>query len=208
MTTVSVIGIGNMGSAITGIAAKGGAQVQVVARDAEKAAALAAGTGATATAFGEALTGEIVVLAIPFPALDDVLATYGTQLAGKTIVDITNPVDFSTFDGLVVPAESSAASVIAEKVPGAKVLKAFNTNFAATLASGNVAEATPATVLVAGDDADAKGALIELVRAAGLEAEDAGSLKRARELESIGFLQIALAAAETVPWTGGFALAK
>lgn len=207
MTTVSVIGIGNMGSAITAIAAKGGAQVQVVARDAEKAAALAAGTGATAAAFGDALTGEIVVLAIPFPALDDVLAVYGDQLAGRTIVDITNPVDFSTFDGLVVPAESSAASVIAEKVPGATVLKAFNTNFAATLGSGSVG-ANTATVLVAGDDADAKATLIQLVRTAGLQAEDAGSLKRARELESLGFLQISLAAAETVPWTGGFALAK
>lgn len=207
MTTVSVIGIGNMGSAITAIAATGGAQVQVVARDAEKAAALAAGTGATAAAFGEALTGEVVVLAIPFPALDDVLAAYGDQLAGRTVVDITNPVDFSTFDGLVVPAESSAASVIAEKVPGAKVLKAFNTNFAATLGSGTVGSSA-ATVLVAGDAADAKAALIGLVRAAGLQAEDAGSLKRARELESLGFLQMTLAVAETVPWTGGFALAK
>lgn len=208
MTTVSVIGIGNMGSAITGIAAKGGAQVQVLARDADKANALAADTGAAAGTFGEPLTGEIVVLAIPFDALDDVLAAYGTQLDGKVVVDITNPVDFSTFDGLVVPAESSAASVLAAKVPGAKVVKAFNTNFAATLGSGSVADGIPTTVLVAGDDADAKAALIGLVRATGLGAEDAGSLKRARELESIGFLQISLAAAETVSWAGGFAVAK
>jgi predicted dinucleotide-binding enzyme len=207
MTTVSVIGIGNMGSAITAIAAKGGAQVQVVARDADKAAALAADTGATAATFGETLTGDIVVLALPFTALDEVLAAYAGQLDDKIVVDITNPVDFSTFDGLVVPAESSAASVIAEKVPGAKVLKAFNTNFAATLGSGSVGDAA-ATVLVAGDDADAKSALIELVRAAGLRAEDAGSLKRARELESLGFLQMTLAVAETVQWTGGFALAQ
>lgn len=208
MTTVSVIGIGNMGSAITAIAARGGAQVQVVARDAEKAAALATGTGATAAAFGDPLTGEIVVLAIPFPALDDVLAVYGAQLAGRIVVDITNPVDFSTFDGLVVPAESSAASVIAEKVPGATVLKAFNTNFAATLGAGSVAGGAPTTVLVAGDDAAAKQTLLDLVRAAGLAAEDAGSLKRARELEALGFLQISLAASETLPWTGGFAVAK
>jgi predicted dinucleotide-binding enzyme len=206
MTTVSVIGIGNMGSAITGIAAKGGAQVQVIARDAEKAAALAAGTGATATTFGEALTGDIVVLAIPYPALDDVLATYGAQLAGKIVVDITNPVDFSTFDGLVVPAESSAASVIAEKVPGATVLKAFNTNFAATLASKTVG-GQPTTVLIAGDDVEAKDALADVVRAGGLAAVDAGALSRARELESVGFLQLTLAVQEKVGWTGGFAVA-
>lgn len=63
-------------------------------------------------------------------------------------------------------------------------------------------------MLVAGDDADAKAELLALVRAAGLAAEDAGSLKRARELESFGFLQMTLAAAETLPWTGGFAVAK
>lgn len=208
MTSVSVIGIGNMGSAIAGIAAKAGADLQVVARDAEKAAALAAGTNATAATFGDALTGDIVVLALPFGAIDDVVATYGAQLAGKVVVDITNPVDFSTFDGLVVPAESSAAAVIAEKIPGAKVVKAFNTNFAATLATGTVADAAPTTVLVAGDDEAAKTAVIEFVRAGGLNAEDAGSLKRARELEAIAFLQISLAARETVPWTGGFAVAK
>jgi predicted dinucleotide-binding enzyme len=207
MTTVSVIGIGNMGSAITAIAAKGGAEVQVVARDAEKAAALAAGTGATAATFGEPLTGEIVVLAVPFPALDEVVAAYGRELADRIVVDITNPVDFSSFDDLVVPSDSSAAAVIARLVPTARVLKAFNTNFAATLGSGSVGDA-PTTVLVAGDDAAAKAELIALVRAAGLAAEDAGSLKRARELESFGFLQMTLAAAEKLPWTGGFALAK
>ena len=208
MTSVSVIGIGNMGSAIAGIAAKAGAAVQVVARDAEKAAALAGETGATASTFGEALRGDIVVLAVPYGAVDDVIGAYRDQLDGRIVVDITNPVDFATFDGLVVPAESSAASVIANAAPGAKVVKAFNTNFASTLGTGTVADAAPTTVLVAGDDTEAKQAVVDLVRAAGLRAEDAGGIKRARELEAIGFLQISLAASETVPWTGGFALAK
>lgn len=207
MTSISIIGIGNMGGAITSIAAKSGAQVQVVARDLEKARALAADTGATAAEFGAALTGDIVVLALPFGAVDEVLGAYGDQLAGKTVVDITNPVDFSTFDGLVVPADGSAASVIAQKLPTAHVVKAFNTNFAATLASGTVGEVTT-TVLVAGDDQDAKDAVIGFVRAAGLNAEDAGSLKRARELEGLGFLQISLAAGEKIGWTAGFAVAK
>jgi predicted dinucleotide-binding enzyme len=197
-----------MGSAIAALATKGGADVQVIARDAEKAAAIAAATGATSAVFGEPLTGELVVLAVPFPAVEEIIATYGEQFTGKVIVDISNPVDQTTFDGLVVPTDSSAAALIAERVPGAKVLKAFNTNFVATLGEGSVAGAAPVTVLVAGDDADAKSTLVQLVRAAGLGAEDAGSLKRARELEAMGYLQILLAVSESVPWTGGFALAK
>lgn len=207
MTNISIIGIGNMGSAITGIAAKSGATVQIVGRDQEKVDALAAATGATAALFGAPLTGDIVVLALPYGAVEDVVAAYGDQLAGKVVVDITNPVDFSTFDGLVVPADGSAADVIAAAVPGARVVKAFNTTFAATLASGAVGPAGT-TVLVAGDDQDAKDAVIAFVTAGGVAAEDAGSLKRARELEALGFLQISLAAREVIGWTGGFAVAK
>lgn len=207
MTSVSIIGIGNMGGAITRIATEAGASVQVVAREADKTAAVAGDTGAIATVFGQPLTGDIVVLAVPFAAVDDIVATYGPQLAGKVVVDITNPVDFSTFDGLVVPADGSAAAVLQAKVPSARVVKAFNTNFASTLASGTVGDAA-STVLVAGDDDTAKAAVIDLVRAGGLRAEDAGSLKRARELEAVGFLQIKLAATEKVGWTGGFAVVR
>jgi hypothetical protein len=85
------------------------------------------------------------------------------------------------------------------------VVKAFNTNFGATLASGSIGEGTT-TVLIAGDDPDAKALLAGVVGAAGLKAIDAGSLKRARELEALAFLQITLAAGEKISWTGGFAL--
>lgn len=207
MTSISIIGIGNMGSAITRIARAGGAQVQVLARDLAQAQQLAGDTGATAATIGEQLTGDIVVLAIPFTAIDEVLQPYQGQLDGKVVVDITNPLDFSTFDDLVVPSDSSAAAIVAEKVPGARVVKAFNTNFAATLASGSVGT-QKTTVLVAGDDQGAKDAVLAFVRAGGLEAEDAGSLKRARELESIGFLQLTLAAGEKIGWDAGFAVAK
>jgi 8-hydroxy-5-deazaflavin:NADPH oxidoreductase len=120
-------------------------------------------------------------------------------------VDITNPLDFETFDSLTVPADASAAAEIAAALPGSRVLKAFNTNFAATLASGTVAD-QPTTVLIAGDDADAKSQLADVVTAGGLRAIDAGSLRRARELEALGFLQITLAAGEKIAWTGGFAV--
>ena len=135
------------------------------------------------------------------------LGQYEGQLAGKVVVDLTNPVDFATFDSLVVPAESSAAAEIADTLPGSSVLKAFNTTFAATLVSGTVgAERT--TVLIAGDDADAKASLAAVIEAGGLRAVDAGSLGRARELEAFGFLQLTLAAGDKTSWTSGFALAK
>jgi predicted dinucleotide-binding enzyme len=92
---------------------------------------------------------------------------------------------------------------LAAKLPNSRVLRAFNTTFAGTLAAGTVGpQAT--TVLIAGDDADAKSTLAGVVTSGGLKAIDAGGLKRARELECLGFLQITLAANEKVSWTGGF----
>ena len=169
MTDVTIFGKGNMGSAIAGVLGKGGATVTHIGSD-----------DTTAT-----VTGDIVVLAVPHPAVDAIVASYGDQLAGKIVVDITNPLDFATFDSLVVPSDSSKAAEIAAQLPAANVLKAFNTNFAATLAGGTVGDAQPTTVLVAGDDAAAKQALVDLVVAGGLQAVDAGSLKRARELEEL-----------------------
>ena len=132
------------------------------------------------------IEGDIVVLAVPYPALASITEQYGNQLEGKTVVDITNPLDFSTFDSLVVPADSSAAAELQAKLPKSHVLKAFNTVFAANIASKKTGNAQ-STVLVAGDDDAAKAAFIDLVKAGGLDAIDAGALKRARELEAFGF---------------------
>jgi predicted dinucleotide-binding enzyme len=134
--------------------------------------------------------------------VSEVLSQRAGELDGKTVVDITNPLNFETFDSLTVPADSSATAQIAAALPNSRVLKAFNTNFAATLASGTVGEQAT-TVLIAGDDADAKAQLAEVVTAGGLQAIDAGGLRRARELESLGFLEITLAAGDKIPWTGG-----
>jgi 8-hydroxy-5-deazaflavin:NADPH oxidoreductase len=204
MTNVTIIGAGNMGSAIASIAATGGHAVQVLTRDATKAAAL---PNVTAGTVGDAITGDVVVLALPYPAVAEVLGAYAGQLDGKVLVDLTNPLDFTTFDSLVVPADGSAASEIAAQVPNASVVKAFNTTFAGTLATGTVGD-QKTTVLLAGDDADAKSTLAAIIEGGNLQAVDAGSLKRARELESIGFLQLTLAAAEKISWTAGFALIK
>jgi NADPH-dependent F420 reductase len=189
MAHVSIIGTGNMGSAIAGVVTKGGNTVELL------------GHGDT----DKPVTGDVVVLAVYYGALADVVAQRGEQLVGKVVVDISNPLDVETFDSLVVPADGSAAAELAAALPRSRVLKAFNTTFAATLASGTTG-GLPTTVLIAGDDADAKSQLAGIVTADGLRAIDAGSLRRARELEALGFLQITLAAADKMPWTGGFAV--
>lgn len=191
MTTFSIIGTGNMAKAIGGVLADGGSDVSYVTRE----------------QVGTAPLADVVVLAVPYPAVDSILEAYGDALAGKTVVDITNPLNFETFDSLVVPAGSSAAAQIQATLPSSTVLKAFNTTFAATLASKKVGD-LPTTVLVAGDDAAAKQALVAAVQAGGVGALDAGSLARAHELEAIGFLQLTLAVGEQVAWTGGFAVAR
>jgi hypothetical protein len=190
MAHLSIIGTGNMGQAIAGIVSKGGNTAELI------------GHADTDTA----VSGDIVVLAVPHPAVAEIISQRGEQLAGKVIVDITNPVDFQTFQ-LSPPADSSSAAQIAAALPQAKVLKAFNTNFAPTLATGSVG-AQPTTVLIAGDDADAKALLAEVVSAGGVNAIDAGPLDRARELEALGYLQLTLALGEKLPWTGGFAVAS
>ena len=190
MAHLSILGTGNMGQAIAAVAAKGGHTVQLLGE----------------SDLGTAVTGEIVVLAVPYPAIADVIAQRGESLAGRIVVDITNPLDFETFDSLVVPADSSAAAQIAAALPESRVLKAFNTTFAATLAAGTVGPLTT-TVLIAGDDVDAKAALAGVFTSGGLDVIDAGSLKRARELEAVGFLQLTLAVNEKVSWTGGFGIA-
>lgn len=189
MSHVSIIGSGTMGQAIAAVLTRGGSTVELL----------------TAADAGKPVTGDIVVLAVPYAALADIVASRADQLAGKVVVDITNPLDFETFDDLVVAADGSAAAELAAALPQSRVLKAFNTTFAATLSSGAIGN-LGTTVLVAGDDAAAKTLLIEAVTAGGLRAVDAGSLKRARELEALGFLQLTLAAREKITWAGGFGL--
>lgn len=207
MTGITIIGTGTMGSAIADVANAAGADIQVLGTSEEKARALAGRVGGAAGTVGDDVTGEIVVLAVPYGALATIAGTYGAALDGKVVVDITNPLDFTTFDSLVVAPDSSAAAELQAALPGARVVKAFNTTFAGTLASKELG-GDPTTVLAAGDDESARQAVLDLATAAGLAAADAGSLARARELEALGFLQLTLAAGERITWNGGFALRR
>jgi len=191
MTNVTIFGSGNMGTAIAKVLSEGGATVDhISSSDTE-----------------ETVSGDIVILAVYHPSVQDVLNRYSDQLADKIVVDITNPLNLETLDSLVVPAHSSHAAEIATALPSSPVLKAFNTTFAPTLDIKSVGP-NKTTVLVAGDDAEAKSAFIDAITAGGLDAIDAGPLDRARELEALGLLQINLASAGKISWTGGFALVK
>jgi len=181
-----------MGRGIATRALAGGHTVTLLGTSADKAQAVAGELSGDvrAGAVGDELTGDVVVLAVWYQVLDDVLGRYGDQLAGKVVVDITNPVDPSAFQPLTVEA-GSAAQEIAAKAPGAKVVKAFNTTFAGTLVAGEVA-GQPLDVFLASDDEDAKSSVRELAESAGLRPIDAGPLARAHELEALGYLHMAL----------------
>ena len=160
---VTIIGAGNMGRGIGTRLVAGGHEVEIVDRDPAEAEKLAQELGGSASAAGPDVPfGEVVVLAVYYPGIKDAVAEHADRLKGAVVVDITNPLNFETFDSLVVPADSSAAAEIAADLPDSRVLKAFNTNFAGTLGSGSIGALTT-TVLVAGDDADAKATLADVL---------------------------------------------
>src|SRR5215207_8406196 len=149
---ITIIGTGNMARGIATRALEGGHAVTLLGTSAENAQALAADLPGDARAgqVGDALEADVVVLAVWYQAVSDILARYGEQLNGKVVVDITNPVDTSTYAPLTIEA-GSVAQEIAAAVPGAKVVKAFNTTFAGTLVDGAVA-GEPLDVFMASDD--------------------------------------------------------
>ena len=194
MTDITIIGNGNMARGIATRAVAAGKQVEILGQDAAKAQALATelGAGVTFGTTASAPQGSIVILAVPFEAAKSVVTAYGDQLAGKTIVDITNPVNFETFDSLVVAPGSSAAEEIAALAPaGANVVKAFNTTFAGTLVEGTVA-GKPLDVFLAADDQDANDTVKQLVRDGGLRPVDVGPLALAHQVEALGYLNMAI----------------
>ena len=190
---ITIVGAGNMGRGIGTRAIAGGHEVEIADRDPEQARALAEELGGSATAVGpdDPLGGEVVVFAVYYPGIKDAVREYADRLGGKVVVDITNPIA-ETFDDLATPAGTSSAEEVAQLVPdGTLVVKAFNTTFAPTLVAGEVA-GQQLDILIAGDDDDAKQKVSQLAADGGLRPLDVGPLRRARQLEQLGFLHIAL----------------
>jgi len=195
MSSISIIGLGTMARILGTRALVGGNTVEVMGRDANKAAALASALGGNTTAgiIGHAPAGDIVILAVPYASAVPIVNQYGDALIGKVIVDITNPFDRTDFTELVTPDNGSAAQEIAKAAPaGAHVVKAFNTLFGHVLAAGQV-EGHPLDVFIAGDDAEAKARASSFIESLALRPRDTGDLKMAHWLEGAGLLMVALA---------------
>ena len=195
---VTIIGTGNMARGIGTRLLAGGHSVSLVGHEPGKAEELAARlqeatrSGATVTAVDNGvLPGEVVVLAVPYPAMAPLVAQYAPQLAGKIVVDISNPIDFEALESIATPGSSAAEDLARSAPAGAKIVKAFNTTFAGALLVGHVA-GQPLDVFIAADDVEAKAAVAELAETGGMRPNDAGALRCARQLEAMGLLHIKL----------------
>ena len=190
MTTISIIGSGNMATAIGTRAAKHGHTIELMSRNTAKAQALAdqIGNGATVGRFGARPAGDIVIVAVLHTGAVEVVANYGDALAGKILVDITNPFN-ADGSGLVTTPGNSVSQQIAAAAPqSAQVVKAFNTIF-----SGVIAEDKPMDVFFAGDGAEAKSRVAAFLESLDMRPLDAGGLEMAHALEWAGILLVGLA---------------
>jgi len=204
---VTIIGAGNMGRGIGTRAVAGGHSVTFVDTNPEVAEKAAADVKASAkngakvstASLGDAVLGDVVVLAVWYGTNIEIAKQLGAKLAGKVVVDIANPLN-STYDGLATAPDSSSAEDLAKAiVSGAKVVKAFNTTFAGTLLAGE-SSGQKLDVFIAGDDAEAKNKVAQLVTDGGMRAIDTGPLHRARQIEGMQLLHIVLQGALGTNW--------
>ena len=173
---IGIIGNGNVGSALERGLRRAGYDVRAVGNepDAVRETAKAA---------------DVVILAVPFVAIDDTLRELGAAIDGKIVVDVTNALtpDYQ----LALGYSTSGAEELQKKAPKARVTKAFNTVFAANMDTGQV-KGERLSAFVASDDDDAKKTVLEMARAIGFDAVDAGPLRNARLLEPLGYFNIQL----------------
>jgi len=202
---VAIIGAGNVGSALARATKQAGHDVVVAARSADRLDALVEELGVekAESNLQAVRDADVVVLAVYFPEIDGLLAEVGDALEGKIVIDPTNPVKADLSRRAY--EDTSGAEIIQEKVPGARVVKAFNTVFASKQAEP-VQDGTPLDGLVAGDDADAKGTVLELLSKMGYRPIDVGPLSAARYLEGLAFLNMSLNAANGWPWQSSWKL--
>ena len=190
MTTISIIGSGNMATAIGTRALKHGHTVELISRNPAKAQALAdrLGAGAAVGKFGARPAGDIVIVAVPYQNAVDTVAHYGDALAGKILVDITNPFNADGSGLVTSPGSSVAQQIAAVAPPGAHVVKALNTLFGHVLIRD-----TPLDAFFAGDNDEAKAQVAALLQSLGFRPLDAGGLEMAHALEWAGLLLVGVA---------------
>jgi predicted dinucleotide-binding enzyme len=171
---IGILGRGNAGSALETALSRAGYEVR---------------SGKRGQVVPTASWADVIILAVPFGAVPEVARELGTVADGKTIVDVTNALtpDFQ----LAIGFTTSGAEELQKTLPRANVVKAFNTVFAQHMSTGKVNDEV-LTAFVAGDNAAAREAVLELARAIGFDAVDGGPLKNARYLEPLAFLNIQL----------------
>lgn len=202
---VGIIGAGNVGGALAQAFSRAGHSVKISSRTREKAEAVARESRAIAAQSNRdaAERAEVVILAVPYPALDEVVAELGNTVEGKVVVDTTNrfnPNDPGTgIDG------TSAAEQLQAKIPDARVVKAFNPVLASRMAEPTV-NGVEVDGFFAGDDEAAKQKVSELTRAVGLRPVDAGGLGMARALEALANLNMIINMRNGLPWQSGWKL--
>jgi predicted dinucleotide-binding enzyme len=173
---IGIIGNGNVGSALGRGLKRAGHDVRSVGNDKQAIRETAS-------------WAEVILLAVPFTAIDGVVREVGSVVEGKVLIDVTNALDANM--GLAVGFTTSGAEELQRKVPKVRVVKAFNTVFALHMDSGRLGD-KPLTAFVAGDEASAKTTVLELAREIGFDAVDAGPLKNARLLEPLALFNIQL----------------
>ncbi|UNK44270.1 NADPH-dependent F420 reductase [Arthrobacter sulfonylureivorans] len=194
MTEIDIIGSGHMARGIATRLLAGRHDVRIIGRNDSQMRDLieSLGPGASGAYMGSPITSNVVILAVPHGATREVLLEYGDGFDGKVVVDISNPVDYTTMDRLTTSPGSSAAEETATMLEGrAEVVKAFNTTFPKTLVVGTVA-GQPLDVFIAGDSEAAKEKVSAAVARSGMRPIDVGPLRWARELEAFMLLIMAL----------------
>jgi len=202
---IAIIGAGNVGGALATSSVRAGHKVTLSAKDPAHADAKAKETGARAvrSAADAVNTADVVILAVPYAAVDAVLDELGDALTGKVLIDVTNRLKMDAMADAV--DGTSAAEHIQQMAPKAKVVKAFNYAFASKQADPK-ADGQSIDGYVASDDADAKRTTLELARSIGFRPVDAGPLAMARALEAMAILNISLQIQNGWPWQSGFKL--
>jgi 8-hydroxy-5-deazaflavin:NADPH oxidoreductase len=201
----AVIGAGNVGGAIARAASAAGHDVVVAAPDRDQAQAVAESVGGQVVQSSPAAVqnADIVVLAVPFGAVEAVADEIAARSTGKIVIDVTNPLR-SDLSGLTV-TDRSAAEVIQERLPGASVVKAFNTVLAANQTEP-VLDGVPLDGYVASDDPAARKVVADMLVEMGYRPVDVGALSSARALEHMALLNISLNATNNWSWRTGWKL--
>ena len=191
MSTISIVGAGNVARGIATRSVAAGYGVQLLVRDEAKGKALASqlGNGVTVGTIGGPITGDIVALAIPYSAVSEVIRPLGS-LSGRTLIDATNPINAES-TGLATTPGTSGAEAIAALTPEAHVVKAFNTVFAGNMVAGQK-NGQPLDLFIAADDEAARTAVIAFGEKTGFRVIDTGALSQSATLEALAWLHMQL----------------